>query len=82
VGQEDGHVLVFLTGQEEIQRCCNLIQEKYSALKKEKEQEQEPLKPLMVLPLYAALQTEDQRLVFKCVFRHCNLTHDKLIKTR
>lgn len=55
---EDGHILVFLTGQEEIERACSLLQ---AALKTESLPDRE----LVVLPLYAALTSEQQARVFK-----------------
>ena len=55
---DEGHILVFLTGQEEIDRACNLLK---NALKTENFTDRE----LIVLPLYAALTTEQQSKVFK-----------------
>lgn len=55
---ESGHILVFLTGQEEIERACALI--RAAALN-----EKLPDRELVVLPLYAALSSESQALIFE-----------------
>lgn len=55
---EDGHILVFLTGQDEIERACSLLR---AALK----DESAPDRELLVLPIYAALTSEQQSKVFK-----------------
>jgi ATP-dependent RNA helicase DHX8/PRP22 len=55
---EDGHILVFLTGQEEIERACSLLRTALAA-------ESSPDRELIVLPLYAALTSEQQARVFK-----------------
>jgi ATP-dependent RNA helicase DHX8/PRP22 len=55
---EEGHILIFLTGQDEIERACSLLN---AALKTEKLEDRE----LIVLPLYAALTSEQQARVFR-----------------
>ena len=55
---EEGHILVFLTGQDEIERACTLLR----ATMKD---ESSPDRELIVLPLYAALTSEQQSKVFK-----------------
>lgn len=69
---EDGHILVFLTGQEEIEKACSLLR---AALKAETSPDRE----LIVLPLYAALTSEQQAKVFKNP--KYLLEHDKKIRT-
>ena len=63
---EEGHILVFLTGQEEVEKACSLIRD---ALKENIEEHQniETIvgRELVPLPLYAALPTEAQKLVFR-----------------
>lgn len=55
-----GDVLVFLTGQEEIEACERLIVERGAALPPA------PGRPgLLVLPIYAALPPEQQLRVFQ-----------------
>ena len=54
-----GDILVFLTGQEEIEACERLISERGAALPPD------PDRPaLLVLPIYAALPPEQQLRVF------------------
>lgn len=68
--EAEGHILVFLTGQEEIEKACQLIQE---SLREEQEQAQQAGgkdatasdRELIVLPLYAALPNEAQIKVFQ-----------------
>jgi ATP-dependent RNA helicase DHX8/PRP22 len=55
---EEGHILIFLTGQEEIERACELIR---TAVANERFTDRE----LVILPLYAALPSEIQARVFK-----------------
>jgi HrpA-like RNA helicase len=55
---QDGHILVFLTGQDEIEKACSLL--KLSIFTKKSLFDRE----LIVLPLYAALSAEAQRKVF------------------
>lgn len=54
----EGHILVFLTGQEEIERACALIRQATH-------DSNDPDKELIVLPLYSALTSEAQADVFK-----------------
>lgn len=58
--EEDGHILVFLTGQEEIDRACHLLRVKCQEEPQLKDRPQ-----LIVLPLHASLSTEAQKKVFK-----------------
>lgn len=68
--EAEGHILVFLTGQEEIEKACQLIQE---SLREEQEQAQKvggrdataSDRELLVLPLYAALPNDAQIRVFQ-----------------
>ena len=55
--EEEGHILVFLTGQEEIERVCLAIR------KETKDDEYPPV----VLPLYGALSSAQQADVFQKV---------------
>lgn len=67
-GEENvGHILVFLTGQEEIERACSLIRTAVAeddSLNKE-EGVEGGVTPLKVLPLYASLPAAAQKAVFK-----------------
>ena len=61
--EEPGDVLIFLTGEEEIENCCQAIRE-------ELEEESEPI---MVLPLYSSLPPGQQRKVFEVPVRVAHL---------
>ncbi|CAN3374309.1 hypothetical protein DIURU_000812 [Diutina rugosa] len=53
-----GDILVFLTGQDEIDACCSALFERVKVLG-------DSVSPLIVLPMYAALPPEMQRKVFE-----------------
>jgi ATP-dependent RNA helicase DHX8/PRP22 len=55
---EEGHILVFLTGQDEIERACSLLR---AAMK----DQSQPDRELIILPLYAALTSDQQTRVFR-----------------
>uniref|UniRef100_A0A8C2ZIX7 RNA helicase n=1 Tax=Cyclopterus lumpus TaxID=8103 RepID=A0A8C2ZIX7_CYCLU len=57
VTQPTGDVLVFLTGQEEIETCCELLQERCRRLGSK-------IAELMVLPIYANLPSDMQAKIF------------------
>ena len=54
--QNDGDILVFMTGQEDIEMTCQLLQEKLDML------ENPP--PLDILPIYSALPADLQKKIF------------------
>eukprot|EP01039_Chlorochromonas_danica_P002668 gene2668-2913_t len=56
--EEDGHILVFLTGQEEIESTCQMLRQ---AMLEGGSYE----RPLLILPLYAALPHDQQAKVFQ-----------------
>jgi HrpA-like RNA helicase len=60
--QDRGHILVFLTGQEEIEKACALIN---AAVASSGDSDDDSGSGLLVLPLYASLPTEDQQKVFQ-----------------
>ncbi len=53
-----GDILVFLTGQEEIETCNELLQERCKKLGSQ-------IKELIILPVYANLPTELQAKIFE-----------------
>ncbi|DAZ98952.1 TPA: hypothetical protein N0F65_000484 [Lagenidium giganteum] len=55
----EGDILVFLTGQEEIENACRQIQAEADALDPSKHG------PLVVYPLYSSLPPQQQQLIFK-----------------
>nr|XP_032832214.1 pre-mRNA-splicing factor ATP-dependent RNA helicase DHX16 [Petromyzon marinus]XP_032832215.1 pre-mRNA-splicing factor ATP-dependent RNA helicase DHX16 [Petromyzon marinus]XP_032832216.1 pre-mRNA-splicing factor ATP-dependent RNA helicase DHX16 [Petromyzon marinus] len=58
VTQPTGDVLVFLTGQEEIEACCEMLQEKCRRLGSK-------IAELLVLPIYANLPSDMQAKIFE-----------------
>ncbi|XP_008322252.1 pre-mRNA-splicing factor ATP-dependent RNA helicase DHX16 [Cynoglossus semilaevis] len=56
--QDPGDILVFLTGQEEIEACCELLQERCRRLGSK-------IAELLVLPIYANLPSEMQTKIFE-----------------
>ena len=63
--EEDGHILVFLTGQDEIEKACAMIRSRAQDQQSSVAHDHPDAYQLVVLPLYASLPTEAQRLVFK-----------------
>uniref|UniRef100_A0A3P8PGJ2 RNA helicase n=1 Tax=Astatotilapia calliptera TaxID=8154 RepID=A0A3P8PGJ2_ASTCA len=57
VTQPTGDILVFLTGQEEIEACCELLQERCRRLGSK-------IAELLVLPIYANLPSDMQAKIF------------------
>lgn len=55
--EEPGDILVFLTGEQEIEQACEEIREKSNALGKDKAE-------LVVYPLYSSLTPQQQRKIF------------------
>lgn len=60
----DGDILVFLTGQEEIEAVCALIRERWHQAKERAEIPAQRPKPLHTVPLYGALPKEAQMRAF------------------
>ncbi|XP_069491425.1 pre-mRNA-splicing factor ATP-dependent RNA helicase DHX16 [Ambystoma mexicanum] len=58
VTQPPGDVLVFLTGQEEIEACCEMLQERCRRLGSK-------IAELLVLPIYANLPSDMQAKIFE-----------------
>ncbi|EDR27833.1 pre-mRNA-splicing factor ATP-dependent RNA helicase PRP16, putative [Entamoeba dispar SAW760] len=58
MNQEKGDILVFMTGQEDIEVSCELLKEKYKEIKEEKKQEIE------IIPIYSQLSNEAQKKIF------------------
>ncbi|RLO04796.1 hypothetical protein DYB28_007215, partial [Aphanomyces astaci] len=56
-----GHILVFLTGQKEIEDACALIHKRLEQLADE---QRNSLPHMLVLPLYGALSSDKQRRIF------------------
>ncbi|AAS50385.2 AAR020Wp [Eremothecium gossypii ATCC 10895] len=58
INESPGDILVFLTGQEEIDACCEILYERVQALK-------ETIQELLILPVYSALPSEVQSKIFE-----------------
>ncbi|SCU79000.1 LAMI_0A06898g1_1 [Lachancea mirantina] len=58
INEGEGDILVFLTGQEEIDTCCEVLYEKVQALG-------ESIQQLLILPVYSALPSEVQSKIFE-----------------
>eukprot|EP01105_Mastigella_eilhardi_P019921 TRINITY_DN4709_c0_g1_i1.p1 TRINITY_DN4709_c0_g1~~TRINITY_DN4709_c0_g1_i1.p1 ORF type:complete len:809 (+),score=232.62 TRINITY_DN4709_c0_g1_i1:211-2427(+) len=60
-----GDVLVFLTGQEEIQQACKYLDDRMQEIYEESPKVFDGVQDLLILPLYAALPPEEQVTVFE-----------------
>ena len=60
LGEAKGDILLFLTGQEEIDTSCQILHERMQALGKD-------APPLIILPVYSALPSEMQSRIFEPV---------------
>ena len=64
--EDEGHVLVFLTGQEEIERACEAIRKAVRALTENPDSaSQSPMLDMIVVPLYASLTPQAQKKAFQ-----------------
>lgn len=66
--QEEGHILVFLTGQEEIERACDMIRKTIASIREDDGPDCN-LGDIIVLPLYASLTPQAQKKAFQSVGR-------------
>ncbi|XP_060929170.1 probable ATP-dependent RNA helicase DHX40 [Limanda limanda] len=60
-----GDILVFLTGQSEIERACDLLFEKAEFIDYRYDVEDQTVEGLLILPLYGSMPTEQQRQIFQ-----------------
>lgn len=58
--EPNGDILMFLTGQEEIDTACELLYERIQSMKKSK-----PMLELIILPVYSSLPSEIQSRIFE-----------------
>ncbi|KAJ8037867.1 putative ATP-dependent RNA helicase DHX40 [Holothuria leucospilota] len=63
--QKQGDILVFLTGQAEIEQCCDMLFKKSEHLDYRHDVSDRSVKALMVLPVYGSMPTEMQRRIFE-----------------
>lgn len=60
LGQPAGDILIFLTGQEEIEACCFALQDRLDQLNSSGS-----TPPMLILPMYSLLNAEQQALIFQ-----------------
>ncbi|KAI7856385.1 P-loop containing nucleoside triphosphate hydrolase protein [Circinella umbellata] len=65
-----GDVLVFLTGQNDIERACRAFQDRVNKISRHEDYKKvvryhDQIEKVMVYPLYASLETYDQKAVFE-----------------
>ncbi|XP_029027999.1 probable ATP-dependent RNA helicase DHX40 [Betta splendens] len=60
-----GDILVFLTGQTEIERACDLLFEKAESIDYRYDVQDQTVDGLLILPLYGSMPTDQQRQIFQ-----------------
>ncbi|XP_040902875.1 probable ATP-dependent RNA helicase DHX40 [Toxotes jaculatrix] len=60
-----GDILVFLTGQSEIERACDLLYEKAESIDYRYDVQDQTVEGLLILPLYGSMPTDQQRQIFQ-----------------
>ncbi|XP_068173354.1 probable ATP-dependent RNA helicase DHX40 isoform X2 [Antennarius striatus] len=60
-----GDILVFLTGQVEIERACDLLYEKAELIDYNYDVQDQTVEGLLILPLYGSMPTDQQRQIFQ-----------------
>ncbi|XP_061538468.1 probable ATP-dependent RNA helicase DHX40 isoform X1 [Phycodurus eques] len=63
--EKAGDILVFLTGQSEIERACDLLFEKAESIDYRYDVQDKTVDGLLILPLYGSMPTEQQRQIFQ-----------------
>ncbi|XP_078080770.1 putative ATP-dependent RNA helicase DHX40 isoform X2 [Mustelus asterias] len=64
MNESEGDILVFLTGQSEIERACDLLFHKGESIDYEYDVRDRSVEGLLILPLYGSMSTDQQRKVF------------------
>ncbi|XP_038615520.1 probable ATP-dependent RNA helicase DHX40 isoform X2 [Tachyglossus aculeatus] len=59
-----GDILVFLTGQLEIEKACDLLFQKAEAIDYQYDVQDDSVEGLLILPLYGSMPTDQQRRIF------------------
>ncbi|XP_060799719.1 probable ATP-dependent RNA helicase DHX40 [Neoarius graeffei] len=59
-----GDILVFLTGQSEIEKACDMLFEKAESIDYRYDVNDRTVKGLLILPLYGSMPTDQQRQIF------------------
>nr|XP_020456101.1 probable ATP-dependent RNA helicase DHX40 [Monopterus albus] len=60
-----GDILVFLTGQSEIEHACDLLFEKAESIDYRYDVQDQTVEGLLILPLYGSMPTDQQRQIFQ-----------------
>lgn len=60
-----GDILVFLTGQNEIERACDMLYEKAETIDYRFDVHDRTVEGLLILPLYGSMPTDQQRQIFQ-----------------
>ncbi|XP_056296859.1 probable ATP-dependent RNA helicase DHX40 isoform X2 [Pseudoliparis swirei] len=60
-----GDILVFLTGQAEIERACDMLYEKAESIDYRYDVEDQMVEGLLILPFYGSMPTDQQRQIFQ-----------------
>ncbi|XP_020782457.2 probable ATP-dependent RNA helicase DHX40 isoform X1 [Boleophthalmus pectinirostris] len=60
-----GDILVFLTGQNEIERACDMLYEKAESIDYRYDVHDRTVEGLLILPLYGSMPTDQQRQIFQ-----------------
>ncbi|XP_063060476.1 probable ATP-dependent RNA helicase DHX40 isoform X2 [Engraulis encrasicolus] len=60
-----GDILVFLTGQSEIQKACDMLYQKAEAIDYRYDVNDSSVEGLLILPLYGAMPTDQQKQIFQ-----------------
>ncbi|KAJ7422155.1 DEAH-box helicase 40 [Willisornis vidua] len=64
LNEPEGDILVFLTGQMEIERACDLLFKKAEAIDYRYEVHDRAVEGLLILPLYGSMSTDQQKRIF------------------
>ncbi|XP_043574076.1 probable ATP-dependent RNA helicase DHX40 isoform X4 [Chiloscyllium plagiosum] len=64
MNEPEGDILVFLTGQSEIERACDLLFQKGESINYRYDVRDRSIEGLLILPLYGSMSTDQQRKVF------------------
>ncbi|KAG9348510.1 hypothetical protein JZ751_002246 [Albula glossodonta] len=64
-GEMTGDILVFLTGQSEIEKACDMLYEKAEAIDYRYDVHDHSVEGLLILPLYGSMPTDQQRQIFQ-----------------
>ncbi|XP_030633041.1 probable ATP-dependent RNA helicase DHX40 [Chanos chanos] len=63
--EASGDILVFLTGQSEIEKACDMLFEKAESIDYRYDVHDRTVEGLLVLPLYGSMPTDQQRQIFQ-----------------